>query len=190
MNVEVLRTQRLYDGFLKLDQTYLRHETPGGGMSPELMRLNVERGDGAAILVVNRLKGTVVLTRQFRYANWKRGDGGSILEVPAGTVAHGDSPEEVARTELLQEVGYDVAELRLMLTFYASPGTSTERVFLYLAEVTDAHKVSDGGGLDSEHEYIEVVEMPIDEALERLDRGLVTDGKTIIALQWFREKYR
>ncbi len=188
MKVEVLRTQRLYDGFLKLDQAYLRHETPGGGMSPEIMRLNVERGDGAAVLVVNRRKGTVVLTRQFRYANWKRGDGGSILEVPAGTVAHNDVPVEIARSELLQEVGYDVAELRLMLTFYASPGTSTERVFLYLAEVTDADKVSDGGGLDSEHEYIEVVDMPIDEALEMLDRGEITDGKTIIALQWFREQ--
>lgn len=190
MNVEVLRNQRLYDGFLKLDQVFLRHETPGGEMSPEFMRLNVERGDGAAVLVVNREKATVVLTRQFRYATWKRGDGGTILELPAGTVAHGESPEDVARSEVLQEVGYAVTDLTPMLTFYASPGTSTERVFLYLAEVSDALKVSDGGGLQSEHEYIEVVEMPIDDALKLLDRGLLIDGKTIIALQWFREKYR
>ena len=190
MNVEVIRSQRLYDGFLKLDQAYLRHERPGGGMSPEFMRLNVERGDGAAILVVNRDTGTVVLTRQFRYATWKRGDGGSILELPAGTVGHGDSPEDVARSELLQEVGYAVTDLTPMLTFYASPGTSTERVFLFLAEVTAADKVSDGGGLDSEHEYIEVVEMTIDDALDQLDRGQLTDGKTIIALQWFRDQKR
>ena len=188
MNVEIKRSRQLYDGFLTLEETYLRHETPDGGMSPEIMRLNVERGDGAAVLVVNREKGTVVLTRQFRYANWKRGDGGSSLEIPAGTVGPGERPEDVARSELRQEIGYDVADLRPLFTFYASPGTSTERVFLYYAEVTGDHKVSDGGGLDTEHEYIEVVEMPVDEALDALDRGLMGDAKTIIALQWFREE--
>ncbi len=190
MNVEIKRSRQLYDGFLKLEETYLRHETPDGGMSPEMMRLNVERGDGAAVLVFNRDRGTVVLTRQFRYANWKRGDGGASLEIPAGTVAAGESPEDVARSELLQEIGYDVADLRPLFTFYASPGTSTERVFLYYAEVAGDHKVSDGGGLDTEHEYIEVVEMPVDEALDALDRGLMGDAKTIIALQWFREETR
>ena len=186
MNVEIKRSRQLYDGFLKLEETYLRHETPDGGMSPEMMRLNVERGDGAAVLVFNRDRGTVVLTRQFRYANWKRGDGGASLEIPAGTVAAGESPEDVARSELLQEIGYDVADLRPLFTFYASPGTSTERVFLYYAEVAGDHKVSDGGGLDTEHEYIEVVEMPVDEAIDALDRGLMGDAKTIIALQWYK----
>ncbi len=190
MNVEIKRSRQLYDGFLKLEETYLRHETPDGGMSPEMMRLNVERGDGAAVLVFNRDRGTVVLTRQFRYANWKRGDGGTSLEIPAGTVAAGESPEDVARSELRQEIGYHVADLRPLFTFYASPGTSTERVFLYYAEVAGDHKVSDGGGLDTEHEYIEVVEMPVDEALDALDRGLMVDAKTIIALQWFRAENR
>jgi len=188
VKVRIERSRQLYKGFLTLEETYLRHETPDGGMSPQIMRLNVERGDGAAVLVVNREKGTVVLTRQFRYANWKRGDGGASLEIPAGTVRPGESPEDVARSELLQETGYDVADLRPLFTFYASPGTSTERVFLYYAEVAGDHKVSDGGGLDSEHEYIEVVEMPIDEALELLDGGRVADAKTIIALQWFRDR--
>jgi ADP-ribose pyrophosphatase len=187
VKVEITSSRELYGGFLTLEETHLRHETPDGGMSPQIMRLNVERGDGAAVLVVNRDKGTVVLTRQFRYANWKRGDGGSSLEIPAGTVALGERPEDVARSELLQEIGYDVADLRPLFTFYASPGTSTERVFLYYAEVAGDHKVADGGGLDTEHEYIEVVEMPIDEALDALDRGLMADAKTIIALQWFRE---
>ncbi len=186
MNVEIKRSRQLYDGFLTLEETYLRHETPDGGMSPEIMRLNVERGDGAAVLVFNRDRGTVVLTRQFRYANWKRGDGGTSLEIPAGTVAVGESPEDVARSELRQEIGYHVADLRPLFTFYASPGTSTERVFLYYAEVTGDHKVSDGGGLDTEHEYIEVVEMPVDEALDALDRGFMVDAKTIIALQWYK----
>jgi ADP-ribose pyrophosphatase len=190
IEVEITRSQRIYDGFLKLDQAFLRHQTPDGQMSQELMRLNVERGDGAGALVVNRDAGTVVLTRQFRYANWKRGDGGRILEIPAGVVPLDQSPEEIARNELVEEAGYRAADLQFMLMFYASPGTSTERVYLYYAEVTDDHKVSDGGGLAAEDEYIEVVEMPVGEVLALLEKGRMTDAKTIIALQWFRQRER
>jgi ADP-ribose pyrophosphatase len=188
MNVEVLRRERIFDGFLNLDRAYLRHETPDGAMSPEVMRLNVERGDGAAVLLVNRDEDTVVLTRQFRYASWERGDGGSILEIPAGTVGPGQAPEDVARKEVAEEVGYRVNDLRFMLMFYASPGTSTERVLLYCGIVSNGDKVSIGGGLATEHEYIEVVHIRVEEALARLDRGDVTDAKTIIALQLLRQQ--
>src|SRR2546425_6929465 len=115
MKVEIIRTERLFDGFFKLDRAWLRHETAGGAMSPGVMRLNVERGDGAAVLLVNRDNLTVVLTRQFRYATWLRGDGGWILEVPAGTVPAGKPPAETAMSELLEEVGYQPTELRLLM---------------------------------------------------------------------------
>lgn len=188
MNVELVRRERIFDGFLNLDRAYLRHETPDGAMSPEVMRLNVERGDGAAVLLVNEDDNTVVLTRQFRYASWERGDGGSILEIPAGTVGPDQAPEDVARKEVAEEVGYRLNDLRFMLKFYASPGTSTERVLLYCGIVSNDDKVSDGGGLATEHEYIEVVHMPVDEALALLDRGAITDAKTIIALQLLRQQ--
>lgn len=184
VKVEVLRTERLFDGFFKLDRTWLRHETAGGAMSPEVMRLNVERGDGAAVLLVNRDAQTVVLTRQFRYATWLRGDGGWLLEIPAGTVPAGTSPADTAMSELLEEVGYQPTELRPLMTFYATPGGTTERVFLYFGEVDNRHKIAAGGGLDSEHEFIEVVELPIAEVLGMLERGEILDGKTIVALQW------
>jgi nudix-type nucleoside diphosphatase (YffH/AdpP family) len=186
MNVQVTRSERLFDGFLQLDRTHLRHETPGGEMSPEIMRLTVERGDGAGALLLDRDSNTLVLTRQFRYAHWKRGDGGSVLEIPAGVVPLGRDPEEIARNEVVEEAGYHVEQLRYMLRFYASPGTSTERVHLYFGEVTGAHRRSPGGGLSSEHEFIEVVPMPIRAAEEAVERGEIVDGKTIIALQWFR----
>ncbi len=188
MHVEITRSRRIYDGFLKLDQAYLCHERPDGQMSPELMRLNVERGDGAAVLLFNRTANTIVLTRQFRYASWKRGDGGSILEIPAGIVGPDRRPEEVARDELAEEVGYHAGDLRFVQMFYASPGSSTERVFLYFAQATDDHKVSDGGGVADEQEYIEVVEIPVDDLLRMLDEGELTDAKTIIALQWLRSQ--
>ena len=186
MKVELERTERVFDGFLKLDRSFLRHEMPSGQMSPPLMRLNVERGDGAGALLVNRRNGTLVLTRQFRYANWKRGDGGFLLEIPAGVVPPGKEPEAVARQELVEEAGYHLEQLRFMLMFYASPGTTTERVFLYYAEVEDHHKRSAGGGVEAEQEFIEVIEMPIAEAIAKVERGEIVDGKTVIALQWYQ----
>lgn len=186
MKVELEQTERLFDGFLKLDRSMLRHEMPNGRMSPSLMRLNVERGDGAGALLVNRRAGTVVLTRQFRYANWKRGDGGFVIEVPAGVVPPGKAPEDVARQELIEEAGYHIQQLRFMLMFYASPGTTTERVYLYYAEVDEADRQSAGGGVDAEQEFIEVIEMPIVEAIAKMERGEIVDGKTVIALQWYQ----
>lgn len=182
--VQVVRTERLFDGFFKLDRAFLRHETPGGEMSPEVMRLNLERGDGAAVLLVNHDNRTIVLTRQFRYAPWLRGDGSWILEIPAGTVPPDKTPAQVARSELLEEVGYRPARLRKIMTFFSTPGTTTERVHLFFGEVDNRHKIAAGGGLDSEHEFIEVVEMPLDEALAMLNQGKFLDAKTIIALQW------
>lgn len=182
--VQVCRTERLFDGFFKLDRVYLRHETPQGSMTPELMRLNIERGDGAAILLLNRDRRTVVLTRQFRYAPYARGDGGWILEIPAGTVPPGKTPREVAHSELIEEVGYRPARLRKLSTFYATPGTTTERVHLFYGEVDNRHKMAAGGGLDSEHEFIEVVEMPVGKALRLMKSSKFVDAKTIIALQW------
>src|SRR5437867_3691967 len=103
MRVEVLRSERLFDGFFKFDRAYLRHETPSGQMSPEIMRLNLEHGDGAAVLLINRDTNSVVLTRQFRYAAWLRGETDFSIEIPAGIVADDRTPVQTARSELLEE---------------------------------------------------------------------------------------
>jgi nudix-type nucleoside diphosphatase (YffH/AdpP family) len=184
MKVQIKKTERLFDGFFKLDRTWLRHKTPGGKMSPLVVRLNVERGDGAAVLLLNRRENTVVLVRQFRYATWLRGDGGWILEVPAGTVPPDKSPSQIARSELVEEVGYRPTRLRRVMTFYSTPGTTTERTHLFYGEVDNEQKVAVGGGLDSEHEFIEVVEVPVAHAFRMLERGEWRDAKTIIAIQW------
>jgi ADP-ribose pyrophosphatase len=186
MKVQIKKTERLFDGFFKLDRAWLRHEIPSGGLSPEVVRLNLERGDGAAILLLNRDRKTVVLIRQFRYATWLRGDGGWILEIPAGTVPPGKTPALVARSELVEEVGYRPARLRRVMTFYSSPGTTTERTHLFFGEVDDRHKTGTGGGLDSEHEYIETVEIPVPHAFQMVARGKLQDAKTIVALQWLQ----
>ena len=127
------------------------------------------------MLVVNTDRDTLVLTRQFRFAAWERGAGtprGWILEIPAGTVAADGDPESVARSEVAEEVGYRAPKLTRIASFFASPGTTSERVILFEADVTDAHRIEHGGGgLAHEHEYIEIVEVPVAEARARLEAG-------------------
>ena len=147
-----------------------------------MIRLNVERGDGAAVLLLNIQSNCLAMTRQFRYANWLRDDGGWVTEIPAGMVGPGQSPEHVAHTEVIEEVGYKPVRLQYMMKFYASPGTTTERVHLYYAEVTDDNRVGAGGEIESEQEYIKVIHLPVSTALKMVDQGAWLDAKTLVAI--------
>ncbi len=140
-------------------------------------------------MLLNSDHDTVVLTRQFRYATWKRRGDGRTLEVPAGTVASDGDPEAVARAEAAEEVGFEVGPMNHLVTLFASPGTTTERVILFEATVTDADRLPGrGGGLADEHEYIEIVEMPVPEAIARMESGEISDAKTVIALMTLKAR--
>lgn len=116
----------------------------------------------------------VILIRQFRYAA-----GEQMLEVPAGTIDPGESPEETARRELAEETGYHPQTLTKLAEFFPSPGILTELMHLYLA--TD---LVEREARPDDDENIELVELSWEEAL-RLEPGRdVRDAKTIIALSF------
>jgi hypothetical protein len=75
------------------------------------------------------------------------------------------------------------------MKFYASPGTTTERVHLYYAQVTDQDRVGPGGGIRSEHEYIEVIHLPLPTAFKMVDQGAWLDAKTLVAVQWLAAQH-
>lgn len=184
--VEILQERRLLDAFFKVDEVQLCHQRFDGSMSPPLNRLCFERGDGVAALLHQREAGRMVLVRQFRYPAWVREGPGWILEIVAGMLDEDEPPEETMRREILEETGYQVAALEYISTFYLSPGGSSERIFLYYAEVEPGDQLNRGGGLEKENEDIEIVELPIEEAFAALDRGEIVDAKTLVALMWFR----
>jgi ADP-ribose pyrophosphatase len=99
-----------------------------------------------------------------------------------------EQPEEAVKREIHEEIGYQVSELTPIANFYVSPGGSSERIYLYYAEVRNADHVSAGGGLASEHEDIELVEVSFDELWDALNRGEIRDAKTLIAVQWLRQR--
>lgn len=177
----------LLDDFVRVDRVVFQHEKFDGSLSNELVRINVDRGDSAAVLLINPEKETFIFAEQFRYSAYtKNADDGQLLEIVAGTVEKGESPEETIRREVKEEVGFVLKELKEIFSFYPSPGASNELIYLYFGEIFPQQSVSTGGGVISEGEDIRVVELPIDSAMQMLERGEIKDAKTIIALQWYR----
>ncbi len=186
--VEILAERRLVDAFFKLDEATLRHERRDGHMSEPIKRLNLERGDGVAALIHRPQKNTLVLVRQFRYPAHVHNGPGWILELTAGMLDKDEEPAETMRREIGEETGYVVKKLEFIAHFYLTPGGSSERIFLYYAEVDETSARTAGGGLAEESEDIEIVEMPLENAWEMLDGGQIIDAKTIIGLQWLRRR--
>jgi len=185
MRVEIQSHQRVYNGHFSLERATLRYETHGGHMSQDVERLVFERGDSAAVLLYDVARDVVTLVEQFRYPAYLREpDDGRLLEIVAGVVDGGRTPDEVARAEVREEAGYALERLEYVSAFYLSPGACTERVHLYVGYVARADHQGEGGGLHDEGEHIRVVELPLPEALRRVHTGAIRDAKTIIALQF------
>ena len=183
MKVEVQGSRRLFDGFFKLDSFALRLERYNGTTTNPVERIVFERGDSAAVLLYDNESQKVVLVEQFRLPAYLREQGnGTLLEVVAGTMDGGRSPEQVARSEALEEAGYSVEELEPAGCFYVSPGACTERIHLYIARVKPKDKTTAGGGVD-EGEDVRIHEVPLGDALRWVQEGRIRDAKTIIALQ-------
>ncbi len=155
------------------------HQHPEGKIS----RWAVERKDAVAVIIHNTDHDTLVLTRQPRLPLYKRQDI-YLLEIPAGVMDAGEKPEEAARREADEETGYRPMAMMPVARFFTSPGYTTEQMYLYYAAVTDADRVSKGGGMEDEQEYIQVTEQPVDYWFEMLEKNEIHDAKTLIALQW------
>ncbi|QLE00144.1 NUDIX domain-containing protein [Galbibacter sp. BG1] len=143
-----------------------------------------DRGNGAAILLYNKLKKTVILTRQFRMPTYLNDNSnGMMIEVPAGIIENEDAETSIIR-ETDEETGYKIQEVTKVMETYTSPGAVTERLYLFVAEYNDRMKVHEGGGLESENEEIEVFEISFEKALKLISEGTIKDAKTIMLLQY------
>jgi len=183
--VEVIESDLVYDGFFKIEKALVRYERYDGSMSEPITRYCFERGDSVGVLLYNPDADSVILVEQFRYPAYVRGGPGWILEIVAGVKDKEDSIK-VAKSEAIEEAGYEVERLEKLTSFYLSPGGSSERMDLYLGYVSKpSHK---GGGVREEGEDIKVIELPLEKALWMIDRGDICDAKTILALLWLYRK--
>jgi nudix-type nucleoside diphosphatase (YffH/AdpP family) len=147
-------------------------------------RETYDRGNGATILLHDVRRGTVLLSRQFRFPVYVNGHpDGMFLEAAAGLLDEQD-PETAIRREAEEELGVTVGELEHVFDVWMSPGSVTERLHFYAAPYTADDRTSAGGGVEEEGEEIDVVELPFAEALAMVDDGRIADAKTIMLLQW------
>jgi nudix-type nucleoside diphosphatase (YffH/AdpP family) len=143
-----------------------------------------DRGNGATILLYDEARRTVLLTRQFRLPAYVNGHpDGMLLETPAGLL-DGDAAAVAIRREAAEETGVVVGEVTHLFDVFMSPGSVTEQVSFFAAPYTASNRVSQGGGIPSEGEEIEVVELELEQAQEMIENGEIVDGKTIMLLQW------
>ena len=144
-----------------------------------------DRGNGATILLYNRARRTVVLTRQFRMPAFVSGHSGYLVEAAAGLLDDA-SPEQRIRAEVEEETGYRVGAVEKVMEAFMSPGSVTERLHFFVAEYQPADRIDAGGGLADEGEDIEVLELGIDQAIAMVAGGEIADGKTIMLLQYLQ----
>lgn len=143
-----------------------------------------DRGNGATILLYNKVQKTVILTRQFRLPTYVNGNNdGMLIEACAGLLDL-DNAEDCICRETEEETGYKVTDVRKVFEAYMSPGSVTEKLYFFVAEYTASQKVHDGGGIEHEQEDIEVLELTLAEALQMITDGRIQDGKTIMLLQY------
>jgi nudix-type nucleoside diphosphatase (YffH/AdpP family) len=152
-------------------------------------RETYDRGDGATLLPYDDERGTVLLTRQFRYPAYVNGHpDGMLLEAAAGLL-DADEPETAVRREASEELGVELGEVEHLFDLFMSPGSVTERVHFYAAPYTPSARTADGGGVAEEGEDIEVVELALTDALEMCRDGRICDGKTVVLLQWAAQRH-
>ena len=182
-DVTVERVEVTSNGWHVLRRTTFGYRRRDGRLETQ-QRETYDRGNGATILLHDPARRTVLLTRQFRYPAYVNGHADGMLIETAAGLLDDDAPEVAIRREAGEELGVAVGALRHLFDLYMSPGSVTERVHFYLAEYTPADRIDAGGGLAEEGEDIEVLEVPIDEALAMVSDGRIVDGKTVILLQW------
>ncbi|MGQ8705268.1 NUDIX domain-containing protein [Serratia sp. TSA_198.1] len=180
--VRIVETRVLSDDWYLLKKTtfdFLRRD----GVWQRQNRETYDRGDGATILLFNRQVQKVVLTRQFRFPVFVNGHDGMLIEAAAGLLDNA-SPEERIRAEAEEETGYRVQNVQKVFEAYMSPGSVTEKLHFFVGEYDADSRVSDGGGVEAEGEDLEVIEMPLADALHAIRQGTIVDAKTIMLLQF------
>jgi len=181
-NLKDIKREILSDNWYTLNKYTYKYQKPDGSWEIQ-EREAYDRGNGAAILLYNSEKKTVVLTRQFRMPTYVNGnENGMMIEVCAGLL-DGDNPADCVRKETEEETGYKISNVQKVFQTYMSPGSVTEILYLFVGEYDESMKVSDGGGADDETENIEVLELDFNEAMKMVASGEIKDAKTIMLLQ-------
>ncbi|MBP2298328.1 NUDIX domain-containing protein [Azospirillum picis] len=183
-DIEILDKKTAYKGFLTVDVYRLRHRKFDGTWTDVLPPREVcDRGPAVGVLLYDPDREAVVMIEQFRVGSAAAGGPAWMTEIVAGMVGEGESPEEVARREAMEEAGCAIGEIAEVCDYYVSPGAFTEVVHVFCGRV-DSRGLAATGGLAEEHEDIRILVMPTDEAIRMMDENRLRNSVSIIAVGW------
>ncbi|MGB0684422.1 MAG: NUDIX domain-containing protein [Magnetovibrionaceae bacterium] len=192
-DVTVNSKETVFDGYFQIDRYHLTHQRFEGGEPLSVVREIFERGHAVAVVLFDPVEDCFVLVEQFRigaftpldHPHFAHIETPWMLEIVAGIIDEGETPEAVAKRECREETGLEVSDLFPLCQYFATPGGSSEAVFLFGGRV-DATKAGGHHGLEHEGEDIRVHVVGRQEVYGLMDQGRITNAMTLIGLQWFR----
>lgn len=187
-HMEIVKQERVFDGFFKINRMKIRHALFQGG-NIEIVREQFQRDDAVCVLLFDPVRDVVVLIEQFRVGAIAkdRDTAGSpwLLELVAGIVEPGETAEDVARRESVEEAGAQISDIVPITRYLPSAGGSDEYIDLLCARV-DSSGLGGVHGLPEEGEDILVHLIPLAKAFALVASGKIDNAATIIALQWLQ----
>ncbi|QIF95385.1 ADP-ribose diphosphatase [Proteus vulgaris] len=184
-DVKLLNQRDLYKGFFRMTEYRFKHRLFEGGWSEEVKREVFERGNAGVLLAYDPKRDEVVLIEQIRIPAYETSETPWLLEVIAGMVEQGESPEDVVRREAQEEAGVIVGRCEPIISYLSSPGGTSERMHVYVGEV-DATTAKGIHGLACENEDIRVHVVSREQAYRWVEEGVIDNAASVIALQWLQ----
>lgn len=181
MTQTILRLAAVYQGWLKVLKATVRTDE-----GEEVTREIIERPDAVAVLPYDPGRRTAVVIRLPRIPVLHAAGQALLMEAPAGLVDEGEDPVDAVRREAEEECGLKLGTVEPLGRLFSTPGMTTERIGLYLAPYSQTDRTGKGGGVEGEHEEIEVLELPLAELAEQADGGRIEDMKTYALVQALR----
>ncbi|HGM9712173.1 TPA: ADP-ribose diphosphatase [Proteus mirabilis] len=184
-DVELISKKTRYKGFFRMNEYRFKHRLFKGGWSAEVKREVFERGHAGVLLAYDPKRDEVVLIEQIRIPAYETSQTPWLLEVIAGMVEEGESPEEVVRREATEEAGITIGRCKPIVSYLSSPGGTSERMYVYVGEV-DATTATGIHGLACENEDIRIHVVSREQAYQWVEEGIIDNAASVIALQWLQ----
>ena len=183
-DLDILSHRKVFQGYFRIDEYTVRHGRFDGGWTGPITREVFERGHAAALLPYDPDRDAFVLCQQFRIGAMAAGMDPWQIECVAGIIEAGESPQDVARRETIEESGCTAVDLIPIQRYLVSPGGASETVWLYLGRVSS---IGAGGifGLPEENEHIRVFTATSQQLRRMLDEKRIENAATLLAVQWF-----
>ena len=185
---KIINKKNLYSGFFSLNKYEFIHKKHDGEWTNSIEREIFSGAHVSTLLPYDPIKKEIILIQQFRAGVLSRYDDDYLFEIVAGIIDDGENPEETAIRECFEETGCEVKKIHSIQSYFPAPGSSESYYHLFIGEIQafDGERIR---GLEKENEDILVKSFKIDEVRQMLKEKKITNGLTLIALQWFFLEY-